>query len=380
MIRDAPPARTGEPGSTPGSPPDPVELAYSLGFARAGSCPAKPSRWGDALQRWLDQGKHGSMAYLAEHIDVRLDPAKLLDNARSVVMVADQYASRLDAPDPPSPTRGRIARYARGRDYHKVIKKRLHRLCDALRVHHPDATFRAFTDTAPVLERELATLCGLGWVAKHTLIIHPRLGSYLLLGGIVTSLQLHPDQRQSRSGADLVADHCGTCTRCIDACPTSCITPYSVDASRCISYLTIERRLPIDPSFHHAIGNRIFGCDVCQEVCPHNAPVPAARDAGDRIHPDYAPRRDSLDLLEVLSWTEEDRRRTIAGTAMTRATLAMFRRNALIAAGNVFHVEHTPALRARVEQIARDPDEDPMVRETARAVLDGASPRTGCDR
>jgi len=352
-----------------------IELARAEGFAAAGVCAAEPTRWEPELRAWLDAGKHGSMAYLADHLDVRLDPARLLEGASSVLMVADQYAPRGAAEDPPlAPGRGRIARYARGRDYHKVIKRRLHRLCDTLRARHPGHSFRAFTDTAPVLERELAERCGIGWVAKHTLIINPDRGSYLLLGGIVTSLELTPPEDQPR-----ITDHCGTCTRCIDACPTACITPYSVDASRCASYLTIERRLPIDESFHEPIGAWIFGCDVCQEVCPHNAPRRAERssDRAGAVGPDYAPRRDSFDLLEVLDWTEADRRRAFEGTALKRATLAMMKRNALIAAGNALHVEHLPPLRARIEQIARSETEAEMVRGTARRVLgalDGAEP------
>ncbi|RMH11536.1 MAG: tRNA epoxyqueuosine(34) reductase QueG, partial [Planctomycetota bacterium] len=229
-------------------------------------CPAEPSRQGDALRRWLKRGEHGSMAYMARYTDVRTDVRLLLEGARSVVMVADLYATRGAAPDESRSGFGRVARYARGRDYHKVIKKRLHQLSDELAGQYPGHRFRTFVDTAPVLERELAARCGIGWQGKHTLTIHPQLGSYLLLGGIVTTLELEPPPEQPKA-----VDHCGTCTRCIDACPTQAIRPYHVDARKCISYLTIEHRGTIDPEFHEPMGDWIFGCDVCQEVCPHNS-------------------------------------------------------------------------------------------------------------
>lgn len=308
------------------------------------------------------------MEYLDRHVDLRVEPARVLDGARSALIVADLYAVRGDNTDAPlARGHGRIARYARGRDYHTVIKKRLHALCDELRALAPDAEFRAFTDTAPVLERELAQRAGLGWIGKHTLVIEPELGSYLLLGGVFTTLQLEPC-------AEPVTDHCGTCTRCIDACPTEAITPYSVDASRCISYLTIERREPIDPEFFEPIGDWLFGCDVCQEVCPHNAPTPRSHDAHESIHEAYEPfetggrARDSFDLLEVLGWAEADRRTAFTTSALKRATLDMMKRNALIVAGN--QLSSNDRLRARIEEIATDDAEAPMVRDTARQVLD----------
>ncbi len=342
--------------------------ARRLGFARVGVCEASPSDYGAELRAWLDAGRHGSMAYLEEHFDLRTDPAGLLDGARSVVMVADQYAQRGGAEDPPlEPGRGRIARYARGRDYHKTIKKRLHTLCDRLSAAHPGASFRAFVDTAPVMERELASRAGIGWVAKHTLVINPRVGSYLLLGGVLTTLELEapPEQKPAR-------DHCGTCTRCIDACPTDAITPYSVDASRCISYLTIERRGPIDPGFYRGMGEWIFGCDICQEVCPHNSARPKRwlERNGGKVNPEYLSERDSFDLLEVLGWDEDARREAFTSSAMKRARLDMMKRNAVIAAGNAIAEHDLPELRARVAEIAGDAGEAEMVREAASVVLE----------
>ncbi len=303
-----------------------IEHAKRLGFALAGVADVDPSKWGGQLRSWIDQGKQGEMDWLANHTDLRIHPNRLIDDARSILLVADVYASRSGNIDTPlKQGQGRIARYARGKDYHKVMKKRLMSLADDLRADHPDAKFKVFVDTAPVLERELAHRAGLGWVGKHTLLIHPKIGSYFFLGGIVTTLDLVPpaDQRSE-------ADHCGTCTRCIDACPTDAITPYSVDARKCISYLTIEHRSDIKPELAKHIGDWIYGCDICQEVCPHNSPKSDAQPINDA----YAPTRDRFDLLEVLNWSEDDRRKAFQGSAMKRAKLDMMKRNAKIVAQN----------------------------------------------
>lgn len=312
-------------------PPSPEEtgrealaLCREQGFALAGIADCSPSQRAEEFREWLTAGKHGSMAWLAETAEDRVDPARLLPGSRSVVMVADQYATRGRTTDAPMPaTRGRIARYARGRDYHRVMKRRLHSVCDALRARHPGEGFRAFVDTAPVPERELAARAGLGWIGKHTLLIHPQRGSWLLLGGFLTTLDLRD------AGTARVADHCGTCTRCIDACPTDAIAPYSVDASRCISYLTIERRDPIPSGFHGSLGDWLVGCDVCQEVCPHNSARPGEAH-GSGAAADDAPRRDSFDLIDVLGWDEATRRARFANSAMKRITLAHLKRTAAI--------------------------------------------------
>ncbi|MDX2016341.1 MAG: tRNA epoxyqueuosine(34) reductase QueG [Planctomycetota bacterium] len=335
-----------------------VQRCLALGFACAGVCRAEPTRWAAQLRDWLASGKHGSMDYLAQNLALREDASRLTDpRARSVVMVADQYASR-NAPGEHG-GQARVARYAQGEDYHAVIKDRLHALADALRTEHPGHEFRTFVDTAPVLERELAARAGLGWTGKHTLLIHPERGSWLLLGGVATTLAIVPPREQLS-----VEDHCGTCTRCIDACPTGAITPYSVDASRCVSYLTIERRGEIAPEFHAGIGEWIFGCDVCQEVCPHNSPRPAR--ATGAAHASYAPRVRGLDAIELLSWRPDDRSRVLSGSAMKRAKLEMLKRNALIVLGNT----RPAGARARIEQIAADATEHELVRATARQVLE----------
>ncbi len=369
---------------------DIIARCEALGFAIAGICDARPSDHAQDFRAWLASGKHSSMAYLKELADTRLDPRRVMPDVRSIIVVADRYAPREprgpgdsqsppigaahandhaneDARDANPAPRGLIARYARGRDYHDVIKRRLHRLADELRAEIPGSEFRTVVDSAPVMEREHAARAGVGWVGKHTLILHPRLGSWFLLGCILTNVRLTPTLDDATPGA--LPDHCGTCTRCIDACPTSAITERSVDASRCISYLTIERELPIDPAFFTPIGNRIFGCDVCQEVCPYNARPDATATPQDTPFSAYAPLRDSFPLLDILNWTPADRSASLGPTALKRASLEMFKRNALIAAGNALRSTDHPVLRARIHELAADPAEPHLVRITAEQVL-----------
>lgn len=337
-----------------------LEQCDELGFALAGICEARQTSYATELMHWLEAGRHGEMEYLNRNTALRIDPGKMLPGARSIICIADRYHDGT-ADEPLAVGRGRIARYARGGDYHSVMKKRLHELCDSLRISFPDENFRGCVDTAPVLEREHATRAGLGAIGKHTLLIEPGVGSYLLLGEVITTLKLDPSESAQ---AD---DPCGTCTRCIDACPTDAITPWSVDATKCISYLTIEHRGEIDERFHKPMGDWIFGCDICQEVCPHNQPTERTREAA--VHEAYTPRLDSFDLLEILNWDENARRKSFARSSMKRAKLNMMKRNALIAAGNELRDHDRPELRLRLEEIASDPSEDEIVRLTARTVL-----------
>jgi epoxyqueuosine reductase len=345
-----------------------VEACLAMGFALAGVARAEETSHRAAFTAWLDAGSHGDMDYMSELVEERMDPRVMLPGARSVVMVADQYAERGSGEEQEQKSggaraRGVVAKYARGRDYHAVMRRRLHGLCDRLREMHPGDRFRAFVDTGPALEREQAARAGLGFIGKHTLLIEPRLGSYLLLGGFATTLELSAPAR-SAAGVSHQTSPCGTCTRCIDACPTGAITAFRVEATRCVSYLTLEHRGLIDPSLHAGIGDRLLGCDVCQDVCPFNdAHEGAASHA--RVNPAYrdeAGERGSLPLPGVLRWTEADRSRALSGSAAKRASLAMIRRNAVIAAGNA-------GLWGEVERIAGDEGEEALVRETARAVL-----------
>ncbi len=356
-------------------------MARRRGFALAGVAVVTPPGREDALRGWVESGKHGDMAFMADQLAERCDPRAVLAGARSVLMVGDLYASRDEwHADPDADPDvditaegvdrgghagrldhvGRIGRYARGRDYHHVIKRRLHGLADELRERFPGERFRTFTDSAPVLERDHAIAAGLGWIGKHTLVIHPKLGSWMVLGGFFTTLELEAPATQA-----IHADACGTCTRCIDACPTDAITPYSVDATRCISYLTIERRGAIDERYWRGMGDWIAGCDVCQEVCPHNS----RRATGVAAHDAYAPRRIGFDLLDVLRWDEATRRARLTGSSLKRITLTMMKRNALIAAGNALERGDDDGLLAAVRDLAWSAREDELVRTTARRVL-----------
>ncbi len=338
------------------------QQARDLGFALVGVAPALPSDYGDYFKHWLDSGKHGEMAYLSRNVEKRLDPRALLPGARSIIYVADRHASELPEEMQilqervEDTARGKIARYAWGRDYHKTIKARLHHLSDLLQSQHPHDTFKTCVDTAPLMEREHAARAGLGWIGKHTLLINPMLGSWLLLGAIVTTLEIEATAEASlakagtatgrdNSASDFFGqgfEGCGNCTRCIDACPTQCIDPagYKLDASRCISYLTIEHRSEFNSEQSGLLNDWLAGCDVCQEVCPWNQAVPATSRQErlpqstlgeyEQLHPDYQPRAHArgIDTREVMQWTEEDRQRAFAGTALTRIKLEMAKRNA----------------------------------------------------
>ena len=374
------------------------QLAADLGFALCGIAEARPSEHAEHVREWIAAGQHGTMDYLARNLEPRLDPRHILEGVRSVICVADYFGPESPATgggregavshENQAPPTGHVARYAQFDDYHRTIKKRLHRLADALAERAPGERFRACVDTAPVLEREHAARAGLGWLGKNTLLIHPALGSYMLLGTIVTTLDIAP----ASPAPPLVppADHCGSCTRCIDACPTQCIENpddtgrRSLDATRCISYLTIEHRDVIDASLHEAMGDWVAGCDVCQEVCPfnqrHEGPEARRHEAhpGDPRHvpammdPRYAPREHlahGVPLIDILNWTEDDRRAAFKGSAFKRIKLAMLKRNALIAAGNALRERDDDVLRRRIEELAADESEPALVRETAQQVL-----------
>ncbi len=225
--------------------------------------------------------------------------------------------------------------YAWGDDYHKVLKKRLHALADRLRAELPEPfESRACVDTAPLLEREVAAAAGLGWIGKNTMVLNQDLGSYFFLGSLITTLDLVPD--------DPVPDRCGTCTACLDACPTNAFpSPYQMDAERCISYLTIEHRGDISKPFQDLMGDWVFGCDVCQEVCPYNKQAPTMNE------PRYAVRATRPDpvLEDILEWSDADYREQLRGSAIKRATRDMLQRNARIA-------------KANLERGSREPTED----------------------
>lgn len=301
------------------------EKVAELGFDLVGVAPADPSRFADYYRRWLAEGRHGQMEYLADRLAERVDPAVYLPEAKSVVCVARNYYSRLEPiPEHDRRRHGRIARYALGHDYHDHLKHLLYDLADWIRDTMPGAQTRCGVDTAPVMEREMAARAGIGWVGKNTCIIHPRVGSYLLLGQVLTTVELPADEPEP--------DHCGTCTRCIEACPTQAITaPYQLDARRCISYLTIEHTGEIDPELRSGMGEWVFGCDVCQDVCPHNRQPPETADAALR------PRipTGTIDVGKAMDWTLDEYHATTRHSAMRRVRLPLFQRNARIAWENL---------------------------------------------
>ncbi|MFH1109160.1 MAG: tRNA epoxyqueuosine(34) reductase QueG [Planctomycetota bacterium] len=301
------------------------DLAASLSFERCGIAPAAPIGRSDYLAAWLQAGRAGSMDYLHNHFTTRADPSTILDGARSVIVVALSYHQR---PPPESGISrgpgGRVAMYAWGDDYHEVIRSKLGALVERMRMEVTEPfEARVCVDTTPILERELAAAAGIGWIGKNTMVLHHELGSYFFLGAIVTTLDLAPDEP--------LPDHCGTCTACLDACPTQAFPkPYEMDASRCISYLTIEHRGDISKPFQKMMGDWVFGCDVCQEVCPYNRSAPTTREPRFAVRlPGPRPA-----LVEILGWSMDESRAQLRGSAMTRAKLDMLQRNARIASAN----------------------------------------------
>ena len=337
-----------------------VEAARGLGFHAVGIAPALPARRFHLFEEWLERGMHGDMAYLADPVQrvARADVRMLLAEARSVVVVALAYEAGVV---PAARLRGQVARYARNRDYHSIIKARLRALADRLSelVGRPVAS-RPCVDTAPVLERELAERAGLGFVGKNTLLITPGVGSYLLLGEIVLDVELVP------TAAEPARVRCGACTACLDACPTGAfVGPHVLDARRCISYLTIEHRGAIPRELRPALGTRIFGCDVCQEVCPFNAVAPA------RTEPDpglalasRAAERSAPDLIRTLGLGAAQMRQLVRGTPLRRAGREGLLRNVCVALGNAGDPAAVPAL-AR----ALSADRSPLVRGHAAWAL-----------
>jgi len=279
--------------------------AHRLGFlacgvARAGFLEEEAPR----LEQWLRQGRHGAMDYMANHFDLRLDPRKLVPGAKSVISLACNYHAPLQQQDPEAP---RISAYAYGRDYHKVVKKRLKPLMEFITERFGQVAMRAFVDSAPVMEKAWAQRAGVGWLGKHTNVIGKGMGSWFFLCELITDLELEPDAPAT--------DHCGTCRRCVDACPTDAITPYGVDGSRCISYLTIELKDAIPQEFAGKLDGWAFGCDVCQQVCPWN------RFATPHAEPEFAPKPELM-ALSAEEWhgmTEVVFDRLFEGSAVKRA-------------------------------------------------------------
>ncbi len=323
------------------------EQARALGFALVGIAPATRADSFDRLRDWLSEGLEGDMDYMRRHGPAREHPSSILPEVRCVVMVALSYAP-VDARPPLPPHVGRVARYAQGPDYHDVLRNRLKELLRWVQGEAPGCRGRAVVDTAPLLERDFARRAGLGWFGKNTMLINKRLGSTFLIGALLLDIELAPDAPHETS-------HCGTCTACLDACPTGAfVEAGQLDARRCISYLTIELRRPIPEPLRQPMGDWLFGCDVCQEVCPWNRKA-APPDPVFASQPDL----EALDLTDLLGLDEDAFRRRFKGTALLRPRRTGLLRNAALVLGNRGDSSALPALG----RAAHDPD--PVVAEAA---------------
>jgi len=304
------------------------DWGLELGFQQIGISDTDLAKDEKYLLKWLDQAMHGEMNYMQQHGSKRSRPAELIPGTIRVISVRMDYMPE-DGEDPESilndPQQAYVSRYATGRDYHKIIRKRLQKLAEKISKVTGEFGYRAFTDSAPVLEKAIARNSGLGWIGKHTNLINPKAGSWFFLGEIYTDLPLPVDE-------PFITDHCGSCTACIDICPTQAIVePYKLDARRCISYLTIELHESIPDEFRKDIGNRIYGCDDCQLVCPWNKFSINTKEKDFNI-------RNSLDssaLIDLFGWTEEEFLKRTEGSAIRRIGYEAWLRNIAVALGNL---------------------------------------------
>jgi len=326
-----------------------VEQARTLGLGPAGVAPVRPELRQDYFLRWLADGRHGDMDWLARDPERRTTPLKVLPEARSILVFGLNYYQ----PEPAR--RGRIAKYALGKDYHKVMMAKLKQICRSLR--ELGGVNRPYVDTGPLLERPLAALSGIGWQGKNTMLLNREDGQWLFLGFILTSLEFPVPGAQP--------DRCGTCTRCLAACPTGAITaPYQLDARKCISYLTIEHKGPIPESYRRLIGDHLYGCDDCLDVCPWNKWARRTREAA------FDPRP-YPDLRDMLSMDEAAFRDCFAGSPIRRLGRARWLRNVSVVLGNTGTAADLPALR----RAAADPD--PLVAGHAAWAAAEIGRRTG---
>ncbi len=345
---------------TAARPPPPVDLALlwrqiqhwgrELGFAEIGIADTGLDAEEARLSAWLAAGRHGEMDYMARHGRLRARPAELVPGTIRVISARLDYLPR-QAQDPlrvlGAPRRAYVARYALGRDYHRVVRQKLSRLASLMTAAAGSFRYRVFTDSAPVLEVALAAKAGLGWRGKHTLLLTRHAGSFFFLGEIYTDLPLPV--------GSAAQEHCGSCRACLDACPTGAIVaPYELDARRCISYLTIELKGSIPEALRPLVGNRVYGCDDCQLCCPWN------RYASPSAEPDFAVRNglDDADLLALFAWTAAEFDARMRGSAIRRIGYRRWLRNLAVGLGNA---DYDPAIVAALE--ARQDDASPLVRE-----------------
>lgn len=342
--------------------------AQELGFDRAAIVPARRLEHAEQYLEWLREGRHGEMNYLDRYHELRVDPATMEEGTKSCVVLLKNYYREADK------LAGglRIARYAHGDDYHDTLWERMRELAAFIHAESgADVSTRPATDTAPLLERDLAALAGLGWVGKNAMLINPEIGSFCFIAEVLVDLDLEPTD-------ELVPDRCGTCSRCIDACPTDAIiSPGVIDARRCISYLTIELRGPIPRRMRPLVGDHVFGCDDCQTVCPWNSKAEPSDD------PHFQTREKYVDLTprELLCFDIEDYKAYFSKSAMKRAKLRGLRRNAAVVIGNTGGEDDVELLARRL--LEEEPE--PLVRghlawalgriggEPARAALERAA-------
>ncbi|MEH2922548.1 tRNA epoxyqueuosine(34) reductase QueG [Samsonia erythrinae] len=312
----------------------------ALGFQQVGICDTDLSAEEPRLQAWLDKQYHGEMEWMARHGMLRARPHELLPGTLRVISVRMNYlpAKAAFASTLKNPQLGYVSRYALGRDYHKLLRQRLKKLGDQIQAYCGDLNFRPFVDSAPIIERPLAAKAGLGWVGKHSLILNRESGSWFFLGELLIDLPLPIDQPQE--------EQCGRCVACLTTCPTGAIVaPYTVDARRCISYLTIELEGPIPEEFRPLMGNRIYGCDDCQLICPWNRFSQLTDEA------DFSPRAalHTPELLTLFSWSEEKFLRITEGSAIRRIGHLRWLRNIAVALGNAPYQDNIVlALQARL--------------------------------
>jgi epoxyqueuosine reductase len=286
---------------------------HKVGFARADALPDERAR----LEEWLHRGFHASMRWMENKQDKRTDPRSIVPGARTVISLAVNYYTPV--PHAPNDDQGKISRYAWGDDYHIHVTRRIQSLFECIKQWQPDSEGRYYSDTGPVMEKVWAARAGLGWQGKHTNLITKEYGSWVFLGEIITTLELHPDPPME--------DFCGTCTACIDACPTDAITePYVVDSQRCISYLTIEHRGEIAAELGEKFDRWVYGCDICQDVCPWN------RFQQDSEHPEFIPREKNIDppLDELIGITQEEFSARFKNSPIKRTKREGIIRNALV--------------------------------------------------
>ncbi len=334
--------------------PEVVAIAQQCGFQLAGVAAALPLADADRFQSWAARGFAGEMRYLTDRrAEMRNDPRTLLPSARSIICLGllyngpQPYSTQMDSAD-----LAWIARYAWGDDYHDVLREKLDMLTAKLQQTQP-FEYKICVDTAPLLERSYARQAGLGWIGKNTCLIHEGAGSWFFLGEILTSLELSPHQPPP--------DRCGTCTRCIDACPTSAIVPdgdrFTIDSRLCISYFTIELRSAIPASARPGVGNHVFGCDICQDVCPWNSRAPITSEQR------FSPRNFAPPLERLAALSEAEFRDLFRSTPVSRAKYSGFLRNVAVAMGN----QRRPEFEAPLLRLAQLPD--PLIAEHARWAL-----------